>query len=92
MKTFLTYQNMSKCYDLGSIDPCTIQPQGGNTYEITIKENDRIIVKVETRHPKISPRTLLSPLGISLEQTDQGLMYNKVEWSIKDDKPGEMGF
>lgn len=74
---------MSKCNDLGSIDPCTTQPQGGNTYEITIKDSDRLIIKVESQFVANPVRTIMSPRGIEVVQGTRGFMYHVVDWSIK---------
>lgn len=62
---------------------CAPPPKCGNTYEITINENDILIVTVETRHPKIKPKTVISPRGIELNKTQGGEVYHKVDWSIK---------
>lgn len=64
----------------------------GSTYEITINPNDRLIITVESGNPKINPRTLIAPVGVTSASTEDGLLYYKVDWYIKPDEPGNINF
>jgi hypothetical protein len=56
----------------------------GNTYEITIKEKDRIIVTVETEHLKAKPKTTFEIVGIGIDHKPDGRMLHKVDWSTRN--------
>jgi hypothetical protein len=76
------------CNDIGPIPDCQSQSSnGGNTYEITIKDGDRLIVSVESRFVASPVKTIISPRGIEQAMTSMGLVYHKVDWSIRPEKP-----